>query len=129
MTTSATLTLGDFLLARIAEDEEGARDALGPSAYEWTDDGWTEAVMLAEGEGVQGATVELWRRFSPARVLAECEAKRRMVERHSECGRGWGYCDDGGHSWYPKLGCGDLADLARPYSDHADYRPEWTPGA
>jgi hypothetical protein len=57
------------------------------------------------------------------RVLAEVQAKRRILERHAECGTGYGYCDDGGHG--SPGGCADLKDAAAPYADHPDYRPEW----
>jgi hypothetical protein len=63
----------------------------------------------------------------PVRIRAECDAKRRIIERHRECGTGHGYCDDGGHGWGDglPLGCADLADLAAPYADHPAYRQEW----
>lgn len=58
-------------------------------------------------------------RWSPARVLAECEAKRLIVERHSNGGHGdcsWCGGDTGG--LYP---CADLCDLVSVYADHPDY--------
>ena len=56
--TTETLTLTDFLLARIAEDE-------AEMPY-----------LFSEGErfGVNGVAVDL-----RTRVLAECEAKRQIV--------------------------------------------------
>ena len=53
--TAQTLTLTDFLLARIAEDEKAVRGIRAP----W----WMENTPL-----------------DPARVLAEVAAKRRIVE-------------------------------------------------
>jgi hypothetical protein len=104
-------TLTDFILARIAEDEAEA----GHAYLVWD-------FFSGDGESLK------------ARVLAECEAKRRIVERHSqtvECGnvgcqrRGLSgmhclTCDD---EWP----CPDLRDLAVVYADHPDYRDEWKP--
>ena len=42
------------------------------------------------------------------RALAECEAKRRIVEVH-------------GH----RCPCATLRALAQPYRDHPDFDPEW----
>jgi hypothetical protein len=62
-------------------------------------------------------------------VLADLDAKLRIVKRHEGCGTGVGRCDDGGHGWddIEGGGCADLADLAQPYADHPDYREEWKP--
>jgi hypothetical protein len=59
-------------------------------------------------------------RWDPARVLAECEAKRRIVELvldrpirdHGDC-----KCES----------CWTLRLVALPYADHPDYRAEWKP--
>lgn len=95
--------LTDFLLARIAEDEA----AWGPVCLGPRRSGKTHA----------------------RRHMAECEAKRAIVALHAQCGTGHGYCDDGGHGWGGDegLGCADLAYMATPYADHADYRDEWRP--
>src|SRR4051812_20108777 len=89
--TTAILTLTEFLLARIAEDEESAREA---TSGRWqVAESWAgpNAVLNDEGHplAVCGATVEGYdkpatdaehiARHDPARVLAECEAKRRIV--------------------------------------------------
>jgi hypothetical protein len=115
-------TLTDFLLARIAEDEtrvsEGFMNAMGVRSSK-TLRTWTSASRAAG----------LW---DQGRLLRECEAKRRIVERHSEtveCGnvgcqrRGLSglhclACDD-------ESPCPDLRDLAAVYVDHPDYRDEW----
>ena len=79
----------EFLLARIAEDEATARLASGPWA------------AVAD------------------RVLAECEAKRRILdllfvvenaELHGDAGTTLNSV---------------LRSLALPYSNHSDYRQEW----
>jgi hypothetical protein len=102
--------LADFLLARIAEDEQRA---VGLPSF------W-----------VTGGRVI----FDPARVLAECEAKRRIVEPWragltepdpfsvslgSE--ENWRY---GIHSQAREA---ILRLLALPYANHPDYRQEWRP--
>ena len=88
------MTLTEFLLARIAEDERRV--------------GFVRGFIPDEGD--QGEYI------NPARVLAECEAKRRIVE----------HCDFDHLARSP----GDpyvLRLLALPYADHPDYREEWRP--
>jgi hypothetical protein len=77
-------------------------------------------------------------RFDPARVLRECEAKRRVIELHQsryaspscrECG-GFtatssevaGIVHRGYLTPWP---CPTLRILALPYADHPDYQQEW----
>jgi hypothetical protein len=122
MTTVTAETLAAFLLARIAEDEAVARAA--------RDDSAREAVSLRPIEGGQTAAalsvMEHLTRFNPARVLAECEAKRRIVEL---CAPG----DWSAPHWrsYGEPGEDDRGDvlalIALPYVDHPDYREAWRP--
>lgn len=110
-----------FLRARLDEDEQTAREALKRT---------TTTRRMIRGEMVEDTVQPSeWRRsvWPPARVLRDVEAKRRIVERHADCGSGGGYCDDGGHGWdhLPGGGCAELADLAVVYADHPDYREEW----
>jgi len=105
------VTLTEFLLARIAEDEAaaergGSHNGGGPFAND------NYGCLLID----------------PVRVLAECEAKRRIVEAYIDT-----------LAMIPKhvLGDGDehptviaeeyeahiLPALALPYADHPDYRP------
>lgn len=116
-------TLAEFLLARIAEDEAvalRARDNAGSFAV-------PDHVV----------------RFSPPRVLAECEAKRRIVELHEISSEvlgnatlyGCAICDcmsdDDGEYYVGRVdevdGCATLRLLALPYSGHPDYDPDWRP--
>jgi len=83
--------LAEFLLARIAEDE---------AAY--------ESAYVAYLDGFP---------FTPTRVLAECETKRRIVELCAY----WQRPVDG------LDGEDILRLLALPYADHPDYREEWRP--
>ena len=166
-----SMTITDFLLARIAEDETVARAAVrGDDSERWnaerdwtgSSDEWTlasastrtifrcckegrnldaevrranEALaplgmseapipgienLHGDGRGIGVATEQEVRhiaRHDPARVLAECEAKRRIVELFPDAaqdGDGW---NDAGYSV--------LRDLAAVYADHPDYREEW----
>ena len=71
---AATMNLDEFLLARIAEDKRVAMDAAGDDRQgRWTAD--------AVGDGPAGPhSAEHVVRHDPARVLAECAAKRRIVQ-------------------------------------------------
>ena len=87
-----TVTLADFLLARIGEDEEWAQSVDFPS--------------------------------DPARALADCEARRRIVEtppeKPLEDPRWRGY-----HLGWRHMHDRALRSLALRYADHPDYREEW----
>ena len=117
-----TVTLADFLLARIAEDEQVARDAdnrIYPSTWQETRDrvksGWHVAHIA---------------RHNPARVLAECNAKRRIVEAEigQMLGSPSGYVDREVYERIRARADSDiLRALALPYADHRDYRDEWKP--
>ena len=89
------MTLTEFLLARIAEQEARLHDMRRSSAV-------PSSMLVNKTIGV---------------ALAECEAKRRIVE-----------------SYVAEFGPGDwLVDhdvlrlLALPYADHPDYRQKWRP--
>jgi hypothetical protein len=102
------MTLVEFLLARIAEDEEGARRA---SAVEGGDFA-IAALPLPLMEGIRPGF--------PTRVLAECEAKRRIVDLYREVET------DRGNDAMSRLDR-VLRALALPYVAHPDYRVEWRP--
>jgi hypothetical protein len=120
------MTLSEFLLARIAEDEAVAQSASpGPwhTNAECDEVFAVDGVTVAEGFALSGpqtrATTVHIARHDPARVLAECEAKRRIMELCEyahERGQGPGsYLDR----------C--VALLALPYADHEAYQEEWRP--
>ena len=106
--------LAEFLLARIAEDEEVVHHALAALDADRTEYAariarrtgpWSTVTSSGHcgiDTGPRG-TVEA----IPGRALAECDAKRRIV---TECG------------WVTVM---EL--LALPYADHPDYREEWRP--
>ncbi len=143
------MTLTEFLLARIAEDEAVAAAAVsrrdGVDKWEAVGSGTVvgpgydkvKHVMLPSSE--DGAARHI-ARHDPARVLAEVEAKRRIVGIHEldpievyswgTTGGGCGLCDHscetGGDTWGHDP-CETLKALALPYADHPDYRQEWKP--
>jgi len=147
------MTLTEFLLARIAEDEEVAQTLEGAAwlvdgehAFQLTSghkypsyrhpsgasivpdesytgqpglpDGkrWARMVTCAHEHRIRGrdrnhCPLTHVTRHDPARVLAECEAKRLLVE------------------WLAMEPREDqaLAFLALPYADHPDYDEAWRP--
>lgn len=93
------MTLTEFLLARIAEDEAQANRSKADLAM--------NPNLRIPAEWVSGVA---------DRVLAECEAKRRIVE----------HCEPDPLTKSP----GDeyvLRLLALPYADRPGYREEWRP--
>lgn len=97
-----TMTLTKFLVARIADDEEAADDL-------------HEQDCSSVQDGSQWGPCDC---SYPARVLAECEAKRRIVGdyqiptvRFASGALVWADC---------------LRHLASVYADHPDYRDEWS---
>jgi len=121
------MSITEFLLARIAQDEAAAQSAMGAGAT------WVTAADTAAG--IAGADAGLLILVhNPVRVLAECEAKRRIVELHavyphpqvmvygtirpcSECGS----VDDSPVEWP----CRTLLALASVYADHPEFDPAW----
>lgn len=116
--------LTTFVLARIAEDEATV-NALADESYNSIDG------PISTGDDPWPSEAAFAAHITPARVLRECEAKRRIVARHADCGLGYGYCDDGGKGiWREEDGgpaCADLFDLATAYSDHAEFQEAWRP--
>lgn len=122
--TTSTATIADFLLARIDEDEAVAR--AGVSGQADPENGWgyggfgspnalTPHVGIIH-ERVQADHITRWH---PARVLAECAAKRAIVESWREADKMYGG-DAGAYM------DGVLRALASVYDDHPDYDPAWS---
>lgn len=143
MSDEAGVTISGFLLARIAEDEQEARDAIA----------WRDRIQFDHPPVVLDMSLQAWPDsgvpgvlVGPERVLAECRAKRAIVEATprrwsidaSEC------CEInsfGGGYWVDRAGerhdlatdplPGEeiispvLAALAAVWADHPDYRQEW----
>ena len=125
-----TADLAEFLRARLDEDERAALNAPpGPWHYDRkrftvTCDGypvasWRHEGKLTDGSPLLDRTGEYMERFDPARVLAEVDAKRRIVDEHHPVDP----CD--AHDAEMKtVSCDTLRLLALPYADHPDYREE-----
>jgi hypothetical protein len=113
------MELHEFLLARIAEDEAVAR-RLPESRWYVGDDGCLEQPIDEgpDGEDILPNHHNSWHlALDPARVLAECESKRRIVEWQDYEGR----ADP--RFWRDSV----LRLLALPYASHPYYRDEWRP--
>jgi len=95
--TTATLTLTEFLLARIGEDEAVA-GLLKPKPSSPMSESYGHSHFIADPT-------------SPARVLAECAAKKDIIFGLS------------GTDFSNPI----ERRLAVPYADHPDYRDEWRP--
>jgi hypothetical protein len=121
--------LDEFLLARIAEDKRIAVDAAAGA------EDWSVGEPPASTAG-SGPAAEHIARYDPARILAECAAKRRIVLACRDAApdltflgrRPSGLADfpfspHGNH----ELAALTLAALALPYAAHHDYRAEWRP--
>jgi hypothetical protein len=136
--------LAEWLLEAITEDEADARLAMeGFRTGEWTLDG-TIYAGHPESEVVDWVYHEAWghiARHDPSRVLAECAAKRAIIELHAD-GRADlrypgddlddeiagmpAYCvrcevDHQGERWP----CETLRLLAAPYADRPGFLEEW----
>lgn len=105
-------TLTDFLMQRIAEDERHAR-------------------KLAETD--RRPVLSLATTVNhPERILLECEAKRRIVEMHSDVHEcvGWKYGQWDTVYVHPDFAFHHdptLRLLALPYADHPEYDERWRP--
>ena len=127
-------SLTEFLLARIADEERLAHDAASegrPRRTGWQL--WTSKVDTTPGGERLGprGSVEA----SPARVLAECEAKSVVVRDLAMLmGDEWDtYLESmeipDGEFARRNIAKRALRALATVYASHADYRSEWAPDA
>lgn len=95
-----SVTITEFILARVAEDEQNIADArIGDGLEWWMPEQWTRE-----------------------RSLAECEVKRKIVELHEPGGGAW--CTSACESESP-MGCDTLRALAAIWADHDDYEEGW----
>jgi len=123
----AVSDLAAWLLECIAEDERVARIA-GRYVMEW---GATEFEVgggpyraVCESSDYGSDPLEHIARHDPARVLAECASKRRLVELHA----GVDPCDGHDPITLASEPCDTLRLLALPYRDRPGWRDEWTIG-
>jgi hypothetical protein len=118
-------TLTDWLLRQVAEDEWVSSD----------DDGswWSADQLLSYSGGALGDSDVLHiARWDPARVLAECESKRRLIALHIGADD-WHACPDvdGTDERFGQdvrdRWCPTLRLLALPYADRPGYQETWRP--
>ena len=109
------MNLTEFLLARIAEDEDRVRREQTLRDEDAYPNYWTSP-DASEWE----------RAITPARVLAECEAKRAIIDRLRHVEAGVLLVGGDMTNYRSALLCASRA-LALPYADHPDYREEWRP--
>jgi hypothetical protein len=102
--------LSEFLLARATDDEELARQYGDPGALR---------SGLAWASDVNRPVLEV----DPSRMVAECEAKRRVVAQFVDAVANY-EADAGPQGEVTRLTF-VLRALALPYADHPDYQPEW----
>jgi hypothetical protein len=131
--------LVQFLRARMDEDEKIAlavpviSGCVPPAHWGSSAVPGNETYVLGTAHDINAETVEgaaHIRRHDPARVLAEVDAKRRIICDHTAMRPGWcNTCDVPGDYRGNVHGCQTLRLLALSYRDHSDFRPEWTPDA
>lgn len=117
-----------FLRDRIKEDAALAQDTY---PFRWIDDGY-------DCRDITAADAPHIARWSPARVLADCEIRLDLVDMHDgdhECPS----ADDNCGWWQPGLpvppfgdepwtiapDCPTMRLLALPYADHPDFDESW----
>lgn len=141
----------EFLRARLNEDAQHARNATRGA---WDTDHvrtrgemavlseWGSVVAAYAGsetgtwatpEPMDRGDAEHIARWNPKRVMAEVEAKRKLLDRHDRIGTRWvghpradreeRYCMGCDEVWP----CETVRLLALPYSQHLNYREEWRP--
>jgi hypothetical protein len=154
------MTLAEFLLARIAEAERKAHNWRRLRAGAWVEvqgslgmcQEWREVGSSQWRPLTDEAREKIYEPVPPDPfIMAECEAKRRIVEFHSPSRHPLNLLADRRPDRYSQkkedLGlvceecsghddpyidqepwpCRTLAALALPYADHSDYREEWRP--
>ena len=125
------MTLVEFLNARLDEDEQTAREA---GNRRWLiEDNMISLWPENEHDGFMTWPTRSDARhavhWQPERVLAEVEAKRKLLDSHYDYRGVCTRCFD----WQNKpvereqFPCEVVRLLALPYADHADYDEAWRP--
>lgn len=113
------MNITDFLLARIAEDEEAAREAVALRAHMALDPGPNADVgwdHTADGPAVI---------VGPEWMMAECEAKRRIVEDYDALNADYSVTRESQTEARRYQALVSVAQLATAYDDHPDYDEAW----
>ncbi len=100
------MKITDFLMERYAEEWAAAYTLVG--VYD------ALVATIQTGRITMYALAPHFARWDPARIMAECEAKRQVVERLSDVT--WGT-----YAVRDTI----LGLLALPYVQHPDYEKEW----
>ena len=135
---NTTDSLIEWLLLQIAEDEMKARTA-GSEPWKWKvvdTPTQRDALVRPDGSicadswgadrqetGFRGAEAKVFiERFNPERVLADCEAKRRMLARLHNLAKAW---------WTTTRSADEarsiIREMALAYQNRPGYRDEWRP--
>ena len=121
-----------FIQARLADDEEAAREA---SSTDWylaqpASCGCCLQIRARDGYGSLVCTLDDRDaahvvRHDPARVLREVEAKRKIIARY-QASLDYDNAEDEARCWL----LGEIVGvLASAWSDHPDYDPGWATAA
>ena len=150
-------SLVDFLMQRISEDEVAATAAGKLQFWRYDNEplGWSlendggERILTVDPRTI--AVGNYWNhaaRHLPARVLAECAAKRRIVELHKfgpgyrqrqpwepewpqpeyvrdVCGECYEWDEDDDCASNAAAPCATIRTMAQVYNEHPDYRQDW----
>ena len=110
------MTITEFLEALIAEDEALANASIA----NYTPDEWDNPSRWANH---YAADVEFWDAHTPYRVLAECAAKRAIIEYHSMLLEQSEHSDVAGyHATGMRIA---IRKLAAVYASHPGYQEDW----
>jgi hypothetical protein len=131
------MNIDEFLEARIAEDEAVANEATGArwvvlsgvnaslvniDATQVRDEKWKYGrfghIATTSHDAAYAAHIA---RHDPARVLAECAAKRAIAGLHKV---GADQCDEH-NAMFESIPCPTIRALAAVYKDHPDYQQDW----
>ncbi len=132
------MTITEFILARITEDEQAAWAASNspwvavtvyPDRSHVVNGSDIDDGVIVGTPRKDDADVEHIARHDPRRVRAECEAIRRIVELHPNNGGSCDTCTDRDYvGLVDDWPCETIAALASVYADHPDFDPEWRTG-
>jgi hypothetical protein len=128
----------EFIRAQLADDERVAREAgsralTWPATGTWYLEGVEHNVVGQEEAFCHPHNVEHIARHDPARVLAEVDAKRRILDRHRPIelfsSMYCTYCGvlGGQRARDVNWPCPEILDAAAPYADRPGYRESWRP--
>ena len=120
---AAQQQLALFVLARLGEEEALANRVIadrnrGIDEGRWSGDPIRSGMSIWVG-GDSGADAPPALAIGAERVLADCQVRAAMLVMFRALQDAFGGLPVGG------LLQGSVAQLAAPYTDHPDYRPEW----